>query len=344
MRRPRVRARDGHEMPPPSGTAAGREDRLGRWVLNLMLINVSTRNFGRAVRLGEGDLPARNRDGTSTSAAARRFAALSAAKMAEGRGADRSTLDLLVLQLDGLHIGTDHVMVAALGNDGGGDKHPLALLDGATENAVTIQALLDVSIERGLGPTICRLFMVDGAKALTRAIRNTFGKHTPIPRRQIHKARNIPDRLPEPLRPALRRGLRQGWELDDADTAERLLRNLVRRLDREGHGVANSILEGIDEMPTVTRLGLPDDLRRSLAVTNIIEHMMGTVRRVCHDVRRWRSAEMALRWTAAGLLEAENILRRLKAYRQLPILRQTLEADAAKAKAQGPLVATRTAA
>jgi transposase-like protein len=330
VRRPRVRARDGDEMPLPSWTAAVREDWLGRWALNLMLINVSTRKFGRAVRLPEGDLPARKGDGTSKSAASRRFVALSAAKMAEWMGADLSALDLLVIQIDGLHIGTDHVMVAALGIDGGGNKHPLALVDGATENTVTVQALLDGLIERGLDPTICRLFIVDGAKALTRAIRNTFGKHTPIQRCQIHKARNIMDRLPERLRPATRRALRQAWELDDADKAERLLCNLARRLDQEGHGVANSILEGIDEMLTVTRLGLPDKLRRSLACTNIIENMMGTVRRVCRNVKRWRNPAMARRWTAAGMLEARKGFRRLKAYKQLPVLKAALAAHQAK--------------
>ena len=102
-------------------------------------------------------------------------------------------------------------MVAALGIDADGNKHPLALVDGATENTVTVQALLDDLIERGLDPTICRLFIVDGAKALTRAITNTFGKHTPIQRCQIHKARNILERLPETLRPAIRRALRQAF-------------------------------------------------------------------------------------------------------------------------------------
>ena len=330
VRRPRVRARDGAEIALPSWTAAVREDWLGRWALNLMLINVSTRKFGRAVRLPEGDLPARNGDGTSKSAASRRFVALSAARMAGWMGADLAALDLLVIQIDGLHIGTDHVMVAALGIDADGNKHPLALVDGATENTVTVQALLDDLIERGLDPTICRLFIVDGAKALTRAITNTFGKHTPIQRCQIHKARNILERLPETLRPAIRRALRQAWELSDADKAERLLRNLARRLDQEGHGVARSILEGINEMLTVTRLGLPDELRRSLACTNIIENMMGTVRRVTRNVKRWRNPAMARRWTAAGMLEARKGFRRLKAYRQLPVLKAALAAHQAR--------------
>src|SRR4029077_14682464 len=108
--------------------------------------------------------------------------------------------------------------------------------------------------ERGLDPKVCRRFIIDGAKALSKVIRRTFGAHTPIQRCQIHKARNVIERLPKPLRALVRRALRQAWELDDAKKAERLLRNLARRLDQEGPGVAASILEGLGEMLTVNRL------------------------------------------------------------------------------------------
>jgi putative transposase len=298
--------------------------------MNLMLINVSTRKLRRAVRLPEGDLPVIAGDGTSKSAASRRFVALSAERLAEWMASDLSKLDLLVIQIDGLHIGNDLVLIAALGIDGEGHKHPLALVEGATENAAVVQALIDNLIERGLDPTVCRLFIIDGAKALSRVIRRTFGAHTPIQRCQIHKARNVIERLPKPLHASVRRALRQAWELDDADKAERLLRNLARRLDQEAPGVAASILEGLDEMLTVNRLGLPVKLRRSLACTNSIENMMGTVRRVCRNVKRWRNAAMALRWTATGMMEAAKGFRRLKAYKHLPVLRAALAAHHSK--------------
>jgi transposase-like protein len=298
--------------------------------LNLMLINVSTRKLRRAVRLPEGDLPAIAGDGTSKSAASRRFVALSAERLAEWMTSDLSKLDLLVIQIDGLHIGDDLVLVAALGIDGDGNKHPLGLIEGATENAAVVQALIDNLIERGLDPKVCRLFIIDGAKALSKVIRSTFGRHTPIQRCQIHKARNVIERLPKPLHASVRRALRQAWELDDAEKAERLLRNLARRLEQDAPGVAASILEGLDEMLTVNRLGLPAKLRRSLACTNSIENMMGTVRRVCRNVKRWRNAGMALRWTAAGMLEAAKGFRRLKAHKHLPALRAALIAHQAK--------------
>jgi len=330
VHRPRVRSYDGHEVVLPTWTAAQAEDWLGRWAMNLMLINVSTRKLRRAVRLPEGDLPVIAGDGTSKSAASRRFVALSAERMAAWMASDLSQLDLLVIQIDGLHIGNDLVLVAALGVDGDGNKHPLGLIEGATENTAVVQALIDNLIERGLDPKVCRLFIVDGAKALTKAIRATFGRHAPIQRCQIHKARNVIERLPKPLHASVRKTLRQAWELDDADKAERLLRNLARRLEGEARGVAASILEGLDEMLTVNRLGLPAQLRRSLACTNGIENMMGTVRRICRNVKRWQNTNMVLRWTAAGMMEAAKGFRRLKAHKQLPILKAALAAHQAK--------------
>ena len=165
------------------------------------------------------------------SAVSRRFVALSAERMKEWMAADLSKLDLLVIQIDGIHIKEDLMLLAAVGIDGDGRKHPLGVIEGATENAAVVQALLDNLVGRGLDPAICRLFIIDGAKALSKAIRNTFGRHTPIQRCQVHKARNITERLAKPLHASVRKALRQAWELDDADKAEKLIRNLARRLD-----------------------------------------------------------------------------------------------------------------
>ena len=335
VERPRVRARDGGEMVLPSWTAAVDEDLLGRWALNLMLMNVSTRKFGRAVRLPGGDIPAERGAGVTRSAVSRRFVALSAEKMKAWMAADLSTLDLLVIQIDGIHIDQDLILLAAVGVDGNGDKHPLGVMEGASENAAVCQALLDNMVGRGLDPAVCRLFIIDGSRALSKAIRNTFGRSAPIQRCQVHKARNITERLPKSLHASVRRALRQAWELDDADNAEKLLRNLARRLEREAPGVSASILEGIDEILTVTRLRLPTELRRSLACTNIIENMNGTIRRICRNVKRWRDAAMALRWTGAAMIEAAKGFRRLKAHKQLPSLRAALLAHQARADGAG---------
>ena len=229
-------------------------------------------------------------------------------------------------QIDGIHISEHLVLVAALGIDSEGIKHPLGLMEGATEHSAVVQALIDDLIERGLDPDVPRLFIIDGSKALAKAIRRNFGRHTPIQRCQIHKARNIMERLSPALHASVRRVLRQAWELDDAEKAEKLIRNLARRLEHDAPGVSKSILEGLDEILTVSRLGLPAELRRSLACTNIIENMMSTVRRVTRNVKRWSSPSMALRWTAAAMHEAKKGFRKLKAFRQLPGLRAALAA------------------
>ncbi len=333
IERPRVRSKaSGKELPLPSWTEAASAGWLDQWAVNLMLINVATRKFGRAVRLPEAGVSTEPGSGLSKSAVSRRFKALTEARLAEWMASDLSQLDLLVIQIDGLHLDDKLLMIGAVGIDVGGEKHPLGVVEGATENAATVQALLDNLIERGLDPTVCRLFIVDGAKALTKAIRRTFGADIPIQRCQVHKARNITERIDPKLHAAVRRALRQAWEIDDAEKAERLLRNLARRLEPEAPGVSKSILEGLDEILTVSRLGLPLELRRSLASTNIIESMNAVIRQVCRNVKRWRDAEMALRWTAAGMLEAAKGFRRLKAHKQLPILKAALQKHRAAEK------------
>src|SRR5207342_3379055 len=164
IERPRVRGLNGKELPLASWEHAVEEDRLGQWAMNLMLINVSTRKFRRAVRLPEGDVPAPAGSCVSKSAASRHFVALSAARMQEWMAADLSKLDLLVVQIDGIHMTGDLVLVAALGIDGEGVKHPLGLIEGATENSAVVQALIDSLLARGLDPAVPRLFIIDGSK------------------------------------------------------------------------------------------------------------------------------------------------------------------------------------
>lgn len=209
-----------------------------------MLINVSTRKFARSVRLPEGDIGAGPGSGVSKSAASRRFVAFSSTKLKEFMSRDLPKLDLLVIQIDGLHLDNKLLTIAAIGIDGVGDKHPLGVVEGATENAAAVQALINNLIGRGLDPTLSRLFIVDGAKALSRAIRSSFGPPALIQRCQVHKPRNIVERLPKELHASTRKALRQAWELDDADKAERLLRNLARRLEHDWPGIAVASWKG----------------------------------------------------------------------------------------------------
>ena len=186
--------------------------------------------------------------------------ALSRAKLKEWLAADLSTIDLLVIQIDRLRVG-DHVLVAAIGIDGAGDKHVLDVALGATENAAVVKALLADLIERGLRPDIARLFIVDGAEALSRAVRDTFGDFALIQRCQVHRDAISSSGSTHRYMPGIKKVLRQAWDSPTAEQAERVLRNLARRLDHDAPGVSASILEGLDEMLTVIRIGLPDQLR-----------------------------------------------------------------------------------
>ena len=212
-RRPRVRARNGGEFALPSWETAESEDLLGRWALNLMLINVSTRRFGRAVRLPEGDIPAPKGAGVSKSAVSRRFVALSAERMARmdgGRPVQAGPAD-----------DPDRRRPHRGGPDAAGRRRhrrrrgqASARRDRRSNRECRRGAgPLGQSGRRGFDPTVCRLFVVDGAKALSKAIRKTFGRHTPIQRCQVHKARNITERIAKPLHAPVRKALRQAWEL-----------------------------------------------------------------------------------------------------------------------------------
>jgi transposase-like protein len=184
--RPRVRARGGQEFALPGRERAVAENWLRRWAMTLMRIGVTTRRFGQAVRLPEADVPAGPGSGVSKSAASRRFVALSAERLTAWLDADLSRLDLLAVQIDGIHLAEDLLedlpLVAAVGIDGEGRKLSLGLIEGATENAAVVQALLDDLVKRGLAPSVPRLFLIDGAKALSKAIRRSFGRDTPIQR------------------------------------------------------------------------------------------------------------------------------------------------------------------
>ena len=178
IERPRVRGLDGAERVLPSWENAVSEDLLGKWAMNQMLINVSTRRFKRSVRLPEGDVPASDGAGLSKSATSRRFVALSAARMKAWMETRLDDLDLLAIQIDGIHMDEDMLLVAAIGVDANGDKHPLGLVEGATENATTVQALIDNLVERGLDPTVRRLFIIDMGEAVEQRGRHfRIAKH-----------------------------------------------------------------------------------------------------------------------------------------------------------------------
>jgi transposase-like protein len=233
----------------------------------------------------------------------------------------------------------------ALGIDTDGIKHPLGLWDGSTENGTVATTLLANLVERGLDVEQGVLVVIDGAKALRKAVRDVLGVHTPVQRCVRHKERNVLGHLPERDQPLVRRRLRAAWALDDHDRALDQLRGLADELTRTHPGAAASLREGMEETLTVTRLGVRGRLKRTLASTNPCESMIETVRRVTRNVKHWQNGNMCLRWTAAGMLEAERQFRKIIGYTDLTKLALAVERDvAAKRAADTPPTTHATAA
>jgi len=257
--------------------------------------------------------------GTSKSAVSERFVYGTERKLAELMGRELSSLSLAALLIDGVHFG-EHVVLAAVGVDAHGAKHVLGLREGATENTAAVRALLADLVERGLATDRSLLIVIDGAKALHKAVVEVFGAHGLIQRCREHKKRNVTDALPERLRGSIRSAMNQAYATRDPKRARRLLEDLVRRLEHQHPGAAASLREGLEETLTVMRLGLPENLDRVLSSTNLIENLFSRVREIGRRVKRWQSGTMVLRWTAAGVLEAERGFRKLIGYRAMPIL------------------------
>ncbi len=314
VKRPRARSVDGRELGLPTWEQFQSEDPLRGRAYEQMVIGVATRKYERSLE----QVGVRSR-GTSKSAVSRRFVAATAAKVEAELEWPLGELKLAVLMIDGIHFG-EHVVLVALGIDESGRKHTLGMREGATENAATCTELMANLVERGLDTTRSLLVVIDGGKALAKAVRVVLGKRALVQRCQVHKKRNVTDQLPERLRPSVSTAMSQAYRSRDKAIALRLLKALERRLGKEHPGAAASLREGLEETLTVIGLGLPLALERTLATTNPIENLNSAARRVGGRVTRWRSGEMILRWMTAAISEAAKGFRRLKGNAGMPAL------------------------
>jgi len=320
--RPRVRASDGSgELPVPAYQLFSSTEVLGRMALERMLAGVSTRAYPAALEPVGAQVQAEG-TATSKSAVSRKFVALTETALAELLAADLTALDLVAIMIDGVHF-ADHLCVVALGIGLDGTKHPLALVEGSTENTTLVRGLLVGLRERGLDVTRPILAVLDGAKALSAAVKEVFD-HPVIGRCQLHKLRNVQDHLPEKMRGLVGRRMRQAYHADTALEAQALLEALAKELDKTHPGAAGSLREGMAETLIVLRLGLPPTLARTFRSTNAIESMIGICRHHARNVKRWRDGQMALRWCAAGMIEASSQFRRVNGHLHLPALRAAL--------------------
>jgi transposase-like protein len=321
--RPRVRTADGDgEVELATYRHFADRDPLARVVLERMLAGVSTRRYPRTQEPVGEEVETRARS-TSKSSVSRSFVERTREALGELMGRRLGDLRLAVMMLDGLEL-KGRMMIVALGITTQGVKVPLGLWEGSTENATVATALLADLVERGLDPEQGMLFVLDGSKALRKAVRSVFGE-VPVQRCLWHKERNVMGHLPERDRPQVKARMRRAWRDTDYPRALEQLQRLAGELDHTHPGAASSLREGMEETLTVIKLAIKSKLRRTLESTNACESMIDTVRRTQRNVKNWGSGEMGLRWTAAGMLEAEQQFRKVIGYTDLPRLAIAIE-------------------
>lgn len=313
--KPRVR-QNGHEVTLPSWAEFADEDPLNQRTMEQLILGVSTRGYDRSVESLPDEL---GPHGASKSAANRRFVATTQQQLEQWQKRDVSALRIVALMLDGIEVG-EHTVVVALGIDESGGKHALGLWLGATENTVVCGGLLDNLIERGLDSQLGYLFVIDGSKAMRKAILERFGRRALVQRCQEHKRRNVLSHLPERLHPSVAKTMRDAYQSKSKATAKRRLLQLAAQLVTEHPDASESLKEGLEETLTLKDMGLPPPLERTLSTTNSIENVNSVIRRILQRVKRWRDGTMIKRWVAAALLDAERGFRRLRGFKGMPTL------------------------
>jgi len=317
VKRPRVRSKEGSELQLPTLSVFQNEDPLNRVLLQRLLCGVSTRKYSRTLDESLEDAAC-----VSKSEASRRFAAAMEARMDEffKRRIEGS---FPAMMIDGLELGK-MTIIAAMGIDSEGRKRILGLAEGGSENSEVVKALLADMVERGLDASEPRLYILDGGKALHKAVKDTFGKKAVIQRCQVHKKRNVLSYLPESEQANVSLAMTTAYREFEYGKAKASLELLADNLAYRYPKAADSLREGLEETLTAHRLKLPGLLRQTLSSTNAMESAnsgcMGIIRRVSN----FKNGAMTLRYAAAGFLEAERGFRRIKGYKQIPILQNAL--------------------
>jgi len=327
VERPRMRtADDEHELPVQSYEYFADRDPLTRAVMDRMLAGVSTRRFA-VVGEPVGEEVEQESSSTSKSTVSELFIERTRTALGELMSRSLSDVRLAVMMLDGLEI-AERTHVVALGISTEGVKIPLGLWEGSTENATLVSMLLADLVDRGLDPEQAILFVIDGGKALRRGIKDVFGEHALVHRCHRHKERNVCDLLPERERPRILASIRGAWSLSNHHLARERLERVASELERTWPDAASSLREGMDETLTLMRLGIDGQLSKTLCSTNPCESMIEIVRYTQRNVKRWRDGDMRKRWTAAGMLAAEQQFRRIIGYRDLAKLVIAIERHA----------------
>jgi putative transposase len=317
VRRPRLRRKAGGEVEVPAYGRLRQQQGMAGQMLKILLGGISTRRYRDVLpRMAEAV-------GVSKSSVSREASDASAQQLQELAERRLDDLDLLVIFIDGLRLGRYHV-IAAVGVDREGKKQVLGIKEGASENETVVTELLQDLVARGVKPGRRRLFVIDGSQALRNAITAVYGHENPVQRCRRHKERNVLGYLPKEEQRRVRRVLKNAWCLPAREGQARLEKE-AQRLEEEYPSAAASLREGLADMFTVSRLGLPPTLCRGLCSTNVIESTFSGARSRTRRVTNWQCGTMVLRWAAAALLETEKAYRKLMGYPMLPLLKGLLD-------------------
>ncbi len=319
IQKPRVRSLEKNEIDLQTYQQMQNEAAMPEAAFTKMVRGVSCRDYEDVVDAARAGF------GIKKSSVSKNFVKASVKQLAEFAGRRFDETLFTVVMIDGVAFG-GAVMICALGIDAEGNKHVLGVCQGETENAEVVTALLTNLRERGVSTSQPTLFCIDGAKALAAGIKRVFGRHAVIQRCQIHKKRNVEKHLAQKHHAELKRRMNAAYESDDFEAAKQQLHETVRWLEEINPDAARSLEEGLEETLTVIRLGVTGELRQRLDNTNTIESMFSRVRDVTRRVKRWRDGDMRHRWCVAGLLRAEAGFHRVRGYRVLPALQQSLTA------------------
>ncbi len=321
--KPRLRQKGkgkSREVEIPAYVAMRTQSRIGGRMLDILMRGVSTRNYGEVLPEMAETV------GVSKSQVSRKFVEASEKSLKELIERRFDDKEILIVYIDGIVFGGHHVIVA-IGVDSEGYKHVLGLRDGASENATVCTALLEDLVERGVKPDRRRLFVIDGSKALRKAIDAVYGQENPVQRCRNHKRKNVLDHVPDSMKDTVKATMNAAYRLD-SDKGMARLEELAKMLETLHPSAAGSLREGMAETFTVNRLGLAGALRRCLCATNVIESPNSGIRRRTGRVSRWTDGSMVLRWVASALLETEKSFRRIMGCEQLWMLKSYLDSPA----------------
>ena len=333
IRRTRLRTSDQREQRLGSYELFQRSGPMQAGVWDKMMRGLSTRNYGAVVK------DFHNAYGVEKSAVSENFIEASREKVKELMERPLGELRLCAILIDGTPF-KDRQMIVALGIGCDGSKTVLGIREGATENAAVVNGLLSELVERGVDFSTPRLYILDGGKALHAAVRRHAGDAAFMQRCQVHKKRNVVDHLPDEHKADVKKKLQNAYAMVDYTEAKRALERLHRELMDLNPSAARSLEEGMEETLTVHKLRVPDQLRRTLYCTNVIESAFSIVETVCRNVKRWQAGDQIERWVGSGLLVAERQFRKVIGHRQIPSLLSSMtNAISKKPIAKGAAVA-----